>query len=117
MSVLRPRADDQGGLSGFNFQTATTFLRWECISGERPGTTEALVSPWIVYGDKRAMYQKTPTGLILVKRRPQMFLTDLRTGVTLREGQVGTSVDQVIAEAGITKGAFCLRNVFSADRS
>jgi len=80
--------DARGSLSGFDYQGASTFIRYEVTAGARPGTLQAAVVPWIIYGEPQAAYRRTPTGMIMVSQRPRTFLSELRTPIELRDGQL-----------------------------
>lgn len=86
MALLLSRRD--GTLAGRDLRVATTWLRFQCLSDDDAKTINVHLTPWIVYGEKQPIYQRTPTGQSLVKKRPRYWVRSLRQVLALRQGQL-----------------------------
>jgi hypothetical protein len=77
-----------GALAGGELATASTFLNFQCLAGDRPGTIDLQITPWASYGNKEPQYR--PMGAMnvaIVNERPKYYFEELRTRVRLTEGQ------------------------------
>ena len=86
MTLLLSRSD--GTIAGRDLSLATTWLRFQCLSDDDAKAINVHLTPWIIYGKKRPVYQKTPTGQSLVKKRPRYWVRSLRQLLALRQGQL-----------------------------
>jgi len=81
-------AGRDGALTGGELATASLFLNFQCLAGERPGSIDVQITPWAYYGAKEL--QPRPVGAMnvgLVSERPKHYFDELRTRVRLMEGQ------------------------------
>lgn len=85
-ALLLHRAD--GTVVGRDFQKGSTLVRFQCLAGDEPNTTDVILTEWIIYGEPQPVYRPTPTGMALVKERPKFWLEDLAVRLRIREGQI-----------------------------